>query len=90
MTSSDTTIQWGAVDCIHQNGDIIGYSVRYGVQGSENIEIINVSGNAATELVITKLNSSVTYSFQVAAVNNAGTGEYSIPITSKDDQNGKG
>jgi len=31
--SSSITVQWGAVDCIHRNGDITGYSVQYGVQG---------------------------------------------------------
>ena len=34
VTSSSITVQWGAVNCIHHNGDITGYSVRYGVQGS--------------------------------------------------------
>ena len=27
-------VQWMAVDCIHRNGNITGYSVRYGVVGS--------------------------------------------------------
>ena len=33
-TSSSITVRWEAVDCIHRNGDITGYSVRYGIQKS--------------------------------------------------------
>ena len=42
-TSSSITVQWGAVDCIHHNGDITGYSVLYGVQGSESTQTMSVS-----------------------------------------------
>ena len=34
VTSSSITIQWGAEDCIHCNGDLAFYSVWYGVKGS--------------------------------------------------------
>ena len=77
------------MDCIHQNGDITGYSVRYAVQGSETWEIKNVSGGVATDVDITGLANNITYSFEVAAVNSAGIGVYSNPITSKDDHKGK-
>ena len=30
VTSSNITVQWGPVDCIHRNGDITGYSVCMG------------------------------------------------------------
>ena len=36
-------------------------------------------------LVISGLNESITYTIEVAAVNSAGIGEYSNPITSKTD-----
>ena len=82
MTSSIITVQWGAVDCIDCNGDITGYSVRYGISGSEFILTKNVSGEAAT---ISGLISAITYTIEVAAVNSAGTGTYSSPITAKID-----
>ena len=81
MTSSSITVQWGAVDCIHRNGDITGYSVRYGVQGSGSTQTLNVSGSATTEATISGLESAAYYSIEVAAVNSAGTGVYSAPLT---------
>ena len=79
MTFSSITVQWGAVDCIHHNGDITGYSVRYGVQGSGSTQTRNVSGGDTRQTTIPGLSSSTTYSIQVAAVNSAGIGVYSTP-----------
>ena len=80
VTSSSITVQWGAVDCIHRNGDITGYSVRYGVQGSGSTQTVSVSGGGATMRLISGLLASTEYSIEVAAVNNAGTGVYSNAI----------
>ena len=79
VTSSSITVQWGAVDCIHHNGDITGYSVRYGVQGSGSTQTRDISGGSATEATISSLMPSTTYYIQVAAVNSAGIGVYSDP-----------
>ena len=81
VTSSSITVQWGPVDCIHCNGDITGYSVRYGVEGSGSTQTTSVSGGAATEATITGLNSATNYSIEVAAVNSGGTGDYSNLIS---------
>ena len=83
VTSSAITIQWWAVDCIHRNGDITGYSVRYGVQGSGTTQIESVSGGGATQTTISGLTQSTTYSIEVAALNNAGTGVYSLVTTAE-------
>ena len=85
VTSSSITFQWGAVDCINHNGDITGYSVEYGVQGSGSKQTVNVSGGSVTEATISSLMPSTTYSIQVAAVNSVGIGEYSTSITVKTD-----
>ena len=77
VTSSTITVQWGMVPCIHQNGPITGYSVRYGVMGSEERETVTVSGASETETIISDLTSSTTYVVQAAAVNGNGTGVYS-------------
>ena len=81
MTSSSITVQWGAVDCIHHNGDITGYSVRYGVQGSAvgDRTVQMVSGADTTQTTISGLTPSTTYSIEVAAVNSVGAGMYSDP-----------
>ena len=77
VTSTSITVQWGAVDCIHRNGDITGYSVRYGVQGSGSTQTVSVSGGGATMTTISGLMASTTFSIDVAAVNSAGTGMHS-------------
>ena len=81
-TSSDTfssiTVQWGAVDCIHRNGDITGYSVRYGVQGSGDRTVEMASGDSSGGIYqISGLSAATVYTIEVAAVNTAGTGVYS-------------
>ena len=78
-TFSSITVQWEAVNCIHRNGDITGYAVRYGVQGS-GTQTVSVSGGEATMTTISGLTASTQYSIEVAAVNSAGTGVYSNVI----------
>ena len=76
MTSTIITITWGRVNCKHQNGLIIGYSVRYGVQG--NIyTTMNISGGSVNNTTISNLLVSTTYEIEVAAVNSAGVGIFS-------------
>ena len=77
VTSSSITVQWEMVPCIHCNGDITGYSVQY--TGGGSTQTMSVSGGYVTEATITGLESSTTYSIQVAAVNSGGTGVYSDP-----------
>ena len=86
-TSSSITVQWGAVDCIHHNGDITGYSVRYGVQGSGSTQTMSVSGGSVTAATISGLTASTNYSIEVAAVTGANAvGMYSSPsITTETD-----
>ena len=80
VTFSSIAVQWGAVDCIHHNGDITGYSVRYGVQGSSegDMTVEMSSGNSSGGMYqISGLSTATMYTFEVAAVNSAGTGVYS-------------
>ena len=79
VTSSTIIIQWGRVNCKHQNGLIIGYSVRYGVQGNINTTI-NISGGSVNNTTISNLLVSTTYEIEVAAVNSAGVGVFSPVI----------
>ena len=81
-TSSSITVQWGMVPCIHRNGDITGYSVQYWqAVGSGSIQTLPVIESDAMMTTIPALISSTVYSIQVAAVNNAGPGDYSVSIT---------
>ena len=77
-SSSSITAQWGEVPCIHQNGAITGYSVRYHVVRDPSTgTVVNISGGSVSETTISNLNSSTNYSIHVAAKSSAGTGEYS-------------
>ena len=67
------------VPYIHRNGEITGYSVRYGVQGQSTQ--MPVPEGDTTMTTIQNLMSSTTYSIEVAAVNSVATGPYSGPIT---------
>ena len=80
VTFSNITVQWGPVNCIQRNGDITGYSVKYGLQEDGSTQTVSVSGG---ETIISGLHSSTVYAIEVAAVNSAGTGPYSHPITEK-------
>ena len=71
LSSTSIHVQWGPVPCIDQNGDITGYSVRYGS------ETQFVAGDSVTEVTISNLAPSTTYNVRVAAANNAGTGTFS-------------
>ena len=79
VTFSTITVQWGPVECRHTNGDITGYSVRYGEVGSGREEVMVVSGEA-TQTDVTGLTPGRLYSVRVAAVNSAGEGSYSQSI----------
>ena len=86
MTSSNITVQWGEVDCIHHNGDITGYSVRYGIQGTAegNRTVKMATGDSSGGMyTISGLSTATDYTVEVAAVNSAGTGLYSDPITAE-------
>ena len=77
---STITIHWRPGKCAHSNGDVTGYSVRYGIQGNGSIQMVIVSGKDSTNTSISGLKSSTTYSIEVAAVNSAGIGMYSNPL----------
>ena len=65
------------MDCIHRNGDILSYLVQYEAQESRDTQTHITTGEYA---IISNLMSSTTYSIKVAAVNSAGTGEFSPAI----------
>ena len=85
VTSSSITVQWEPVNCREQNGEITGYSVRYGVQGNGSTQILSVSGGDTTEITISGLHSFTTYAIEVAAMNGSDIGPYSSPISERTD-----
>ena len=81
VTSSTITVQWGMVPCIHRNGEITGYAVRYSGGGSTVARF--VSGGGTRQTTISGLTPSTDYTIEVAAVNSAGTGPYSTGMVER-------
>ena len=86
VDSSSINISWGEVSCQHRNGEITGYVVVYRKVSSSGSEerrqtqegMVIVNGQTAT---IDNLDPLTEYSVMVAAVNSAGTGVFSEPVT---------
>ena len=84
VTSSTVSVQWGPVECVHQNGDITGYSLQYGETGNTNIKTtIFVPGASATETTITNLVSNTSYEISIAATNSEGAGPRSTALSAQ-------
>ena len=79
-TSSTITVQWEMVPCIHRNGDMTGYSVRYTEVESGSTQTIPVSRADTLTTTIEDVMSSTNYSIEVAAVNGDLIGIYSDPV----------
>ena len=69
-TPFSITIQWGEVKCLEQNSEITGYSVRYGGMTA------SVTGASNRTFTATGLTPRTSYTFEVAAVSDSGTGPY--------------
>ena len=88
--STAVTVQWGPVDCVHKNGKITHYTVRYREvdsskhdsegSGWNNGLIEMVSGDSSGGMTtISGLTKETVYTVEIAAQNAAGTGVYSNP-----------
>ena len=73
MTPHSFTVQWGPVDCIHRNGDIIGYLVQYEL---DTFRVIyeDISGRM---IHLSDLTASTSYVIEIGAFNNAGSRVFS-------------
>ena len=73
------TVQWGSVECRHRNGEITGYIVRYGEEGSSegdrSVQMVS-GGSSGGMTTISGLRKQRVYTVEVAAVNSAGIGKY--------------
>ena len=78
METTSITIEWSELDCTDHNGDITGYRVRYGPTSTTPSQKHNasISGRMFT---VDREFITLSYDFEVAAVNVNGTGPYSTP-----------
>ena len=81
--STNVTVQWEPVKCIHRNGNITSYSVLL-MRNEDIVKYVSVSGYIGN-VTISELSPSTEYNVSVAAVNRNGTGVYSddISVTTK-------
>ena len=78
-SSTSIKVTWErSADCRDWNGEIIGYSVRYGEEGSSDK---TVRMDSQTTVFLFLLTKETVYTIEVAAVTSAGTGVYSQPQT---------
>ena len=78
MGTTRITIEWSELDCTDRNGDITGYRVCYGPTSTtpSQRQIATISGRIFT---VDREFITLSYDFEVAAVNVNGTGPYSTP-----------
>ena len=85
--STAVTVTWGPVDCVHENGKITHYSVRYREvdsskhdSGGSGVNNEMVSGDPSGGMTtISGLTKETVYTVEIAAQNTAGIGVYSNP-----------
>ena len=73
---------WGIIECIEHNGILTGYTVVFQEQGGATIpgEVMDQSFTA------NDLTPGTSYTFQVAGVNDVGTGPFTeITITTDEE-----
>ena len=70
------SVQWENVPCIQRNGEITGYSVRYGVLGNGGMETPTMVGSDILMTNLTGLVPDTSQLVQVAGVNGQGVGVY--------------
>ena len=72
MTSRNITVTWNTIECIERNGIITNYTVVFQEQGRANV----TSSTVDRTFSATGLTPFTNYTFQVAGVNDAGTGVF--------------
>eukprot|EP00731_Ephydatia_muelleri_P029992 Em0021g515a len=81
-TSTTVALAWDQVPCIHQNGNISGYIICYGIMGTN--WTTKCDSIFVTTYTATGLDPYTIYAFKVAAMNSDNkTGPYSEPTMVK-------
>ena len=77
-------VTWNTIECIERNGIITGYTVVFQEQGGANVpgNTVDMTFSAGG------LTPGTSYTFQVAGINDAGTGLSTATITITTDEEG--
>ncbi|KAJ8253833.1 hypothetical protein COCON_G00204450 [Conger conger] len=70
----DTSLRVSWLEPVDKNGVIIGYLVSWEVQGKNSSRVLRTLANTTREYKVTGLTSLTTYTLEVAAMTEAGTG----------------
>ena len=76
VTANSITVQWGEVPCLHQNGEITGYTVEVSLSGMI-VVTVSVNDGSAREGTVSGLTPTTQYTVTVAAANSVGYGPFS-------------
>ena len=90
-SATSIKLTWASPDPWLRHGQITKYVIKYRkVSGGEerSKDLVSRSAGGKLVIVINGLQVNTRYSFRVAAFTNAGEGPYSIPVTSKTDNEG--
>ena len=81
MGTTSITIKWSEPNCTNRKGVITGYRVRYGPTTTtpSQRQIANISDPGGRTFTVDREFITLSYDFEVAAVNVDGTGPYSTP-----------
>ena len=77
MTSRSIMVTWDTIECIKSNGIITNYTVVFQEQGGANVPDNTVDRTFSAG----GLTPYTNYTFQVAGINDVGTGPYTNAIT---------
>ena len=81
METTRITIEWSELDCTDRNGVITGYRVRYGPTSTPSQrQIANISDPGRRIFTVNEEFITLSYDFEVAAVNVDGTGPYTLTV----------
>ena len=79
-SSSSITVQWGPVDCINRNGEMIGYMVTYEQVDNTSTQKMTILNGNIGQCTISELSPGSMYEIRVAAMNTVGEGTNSHTI----------
>ena len=84
MTSRSIMVTWDTIECIERNGIITGYTVVFQEQGGADVpgDVVDMTFTAGD------LTPYTSYLFQVAGVNDVGTGPFTDIIIITTDEEG--
>lgn len=77
VSTTSFTVTWDREPCLSRNGANIHYVARYRLSGSSNTLVFRTVAISHRIFTATSLTARTSYLFEVALVNNVGTGLYS-------------